>query len=239
MRVLHLTTEFPPVIYGGLGTAVGGWVTASARSGITVAVLLVEGVLLVDDLGYGRYGQPTWIKDGANAQEQAIINRDGVAFFQTAWSNAIEAGVRLVHQWQPDIVHLHTAMLWPVAHAIQKRTGKLLIFHVHSVDRAEYDLGEEPNPWLTHGEAQGAAINAADRLIALSESESDLLAYYYPTARGRIRIVGNGIDESPSAYRGANKEQRTEAPIVLYCGRLVVRKGIHELLAATPQVLEE
>jgi hypothetical protein len=23
MRILHLTTEFPPVIYGGLGTAVG------------------------------------------------------------------------------------------------------------------------------------------------------------------------------------------------------------------------
>lgn len=37
MRVLHLTTEFPPVIYGGLGTAVGGLVAASARTGIEVA----------------------------------------------------------------------------------------------------------------------------------------------------------------------------------------------------------
>src|SRR5215203_1684984 len=45
MRVLHLTTEFPPIIYGGLGTAVGGWVTGSARSGVDVAVLLVEGPL--------------------------------------------------------------------------------------------------------------------------------------------------------------------------------------------------
>jgi hypothetical protein len=34
MRILHLTMEFPPVIYGGLGTAVGGWVTAAARAGI-------------------------------------------------------------------------------------------------------------------------------------------------------------------------------------------------------------
>jgi glycogen synthase len=42
MRILHLTTEFPPVIYGGLGTAVGGWVTATARAGISVAVQLVE-----------------------------------------------------------------------------------------------------------------------------------------------------------------------------------------------------
>ena len=24
MRVFHLTTEFPPLVYGGLGTAIGG-----------------------------------------------------------------------------------------------------------------------------------------------------------------------------------------------------------------------
>jgi hypothetical protein len=40
MRVLHLTTEFPPVIYGGLGTALGGLAFASARAGMTVGVLL-------------------------------------------------------------------------------------------------------------------------------------------------------------------------------------------------------
>lgn len=40
MNVLHLTTEFPPVIYGGLGTAIGGLVEASARAGIGVGVLL-------------------------------------------------------------------------------------------------------------------------------------------------------------------------------------------------------
>ena len=41
MRVFHLTTEFPPLIYGGLGTAVGGLVRASARAGIEVGVMLV------------------------------------------------------------------------------------------------------------------------------------------------------------------------------------------------------
>ena len=62
MRILHLTTEFSPVIYGGLGTAVGGWVTASARAGISVAVQLVEGPLVLDAgvantyYGYGYGG---------------------------------------------------------------------------------------------------------------------------------------------------------------------------------------
>lgn len=41
MRILHVTTEYPPVIYGGLGTAVAGLVKASARAGLDIAVLLV------------------------------------------------------------------------------------------------------------------------------------------------------------------------------------------------------
>ena len=53
MRVLHLTVEYPPIIHGGLGTAVGGLVQASADAGIDVAVLLVghEG-----HPGYGPQG---------------------------------------------------------------------------------------------------------------------------------------------------------------------------------------
>ena len=57
MRVLHLTTEFPPVIYGGLGTAVGGWATACARAGVEIAVQLVGGVLALDGAA-ALYGAP-------------------------------------------------------------------------------------------------------------------------------------------------------------------------------------
>src|SRR3954469_9000818 len=40
VRVLHLTTEFPPVIYGGLGTATGGLVKALVEAGVDAGVLL-------------------------------------------------------------------------------------------------------------------------------------------------------------------------------------------------------
>lgn len=54
MRVLHLTPEFPPVIWGGLGTAVGGLANASSRYGIEVGVLLVGGVLVLGTQGGAR-----------------------------------------------------------------------------------------------------------------------------------------------------------------------------------------
>src|SRR5205809_3070284 len=42
VRVLHLTSEFPPRRFGGLATAMAGVTGGTARAGATVAVLLVE-----------------------------------------------------------------------------------------------------------------------------------------------------------------------------------------------------
>jgi glycosyltransferase involved in cell wall biosynthesis len=245
MRVLHLTTEFPPVIYGGLGTAVGGWVTASAQADITTGVLLVEGELVIDDpAGTARYGAggtagraglPDREIEGG---ERAVVDRTGIRFFQASWGDAVATGLRLARRWQPDIIHLHTAMVWPVAQAIQQQTGIPLVYHVHSVDKAEYEIGEEPQPWLAHSQAQEQAIAAADRIIALSGDERDLLARYYPQIRDRIRVVGNGISEPAADSGPPARPRRPGQPLVLYSGRLVERKGIRELLAAIPRVLQ-
>ena len=159
-------------------------------------------------------------------------------FFQSSWSNGIELGIRTVKTWRPDVVHLHTAMLWYVAEALQATTAVPIVYHVHSVDRAEYEIGHEPNPWLAHSHAQDQAIAASDRLIALTKSECDLLIRYYPATRAKIRIVGNGIDDTEAAKAAAFRQHRSWPPLVLYSGRLVERKGIRELLDAIPQVLD-
>ena len=52
MRVLHLTTEFPPVIYGGLGTATGGLVKALVEAGVEAGVLLIGPTA---GSGYGEF----------------------------------------------------------------------------------------------------------------------------------------------------------------------------------------
>jgi glycogen(starch) synthase len=129
-------------------------------------------------------------------------------------------------------------MLWYVAEAIQAATETPIVYHVHSVDRAEYEIGHEPNPWLAHSQAQDQAIAASDRLIALTRSESELLIRYYPAMRAKIRIVGNGIEDSDAARAAASRTRPPGPPLVLYSGRLVERKGIRELLDAVPQVLD-
>src|SRR5438105_3760716 len=231
MRILHLTTEFPPVIYGGLGTAVGGLVTASVRARMAVKVLLVG------ETGLGGYGQPISAEQVTTDQEERAADPAGAAIVPVSWYDAQEVGVRLVKQWQPDVVHLHAFWLWPVARAIQERMGTPLVYTVHSLDRAEYELGQGPPECLTQWEMQAAAITTADRVIALSRSEKELLMQYCPGVRDRVRIVGNGIAD-PSRAQGARRENgRSEHVQVLYIGRFVERKGIGDLFSAIPSVL--
>jgi glycogen(starch) synthase len=234
MRVLHLTPEFPPVIWGGLGTAVGGLATATARAGISTGVMLVGGALVLGDGSYGGWKPVSQEQQRLVADESLVVNSDGVFFFQVPPAEAEAAGIRLVRKWKPDIVHLHTAWFWPIARAIREQTNTPLVYTVHSLDRAEYEIGD----FVTHWDTQETVIASADRVIALSRDERDLIAKYCPEARDRVRIVGNGIDDSAAARAAVRRKRQNDSPLVLYSGRFVDRKGIRELLQAIPRVLD-
>src|ERR1041385_8166685 len=195
LRVLHLTPEFPPVIWGGLGTAVGGLANASAHAGMSVGVLLVGGALVLGGGSYGRGHAIAFASRTSSIDEPLAINSDGVSFFQVSPAEAEHAAIRLVEKWKPDVVHLHTAWFWPVARAIRDKTQTPLVYTVHSLDRAEYEIGD----FVTHWDTQETVIRAADRVIALSRDERALITKYCPAAAERVRIVGNGIADSVEA----------------------------------------
>src|SRR5439155_3226473 len=93
MRVLHITTEYPPVIYGGLGTAVGGLVSASAEAGIEVAVLLVGHGSLPGYSGSGL--APENDNDGQADQSR------GITIWAVPHSGAVSASVEFAQNWRP------------------------------------------------------------------------------------------------------------------------------------------
>ncbi len=187
MRVLHLTTEFPPVIYGGLGTATGGLVKALAQAGVEVAVLLIGPTA---GSSYGEF-KPLVGNSGARRHRSG-----GVTIFEVSWFQHLDAITRIVASWRADILHLHSFWLWPIAQAIRQRLGTPLVYTVHSLDRAEYEIGAGPPQCVGQWGQQEAVIHGADRVIS-------------------------------------------HAPIVLFSGRFVDRKGIHVLMDAIAIVLAE
>jgi glycogen synthase len=224
MRVLHLTTEFPPVIYGGLGTAVGGLVEASAAAGIDVGVLLVGG-----EAG-GGYGSVLPLPaDGGPG-----LRRGDVHLLRASYQE-IAKWTRVIAAWRPQILHLHSFWLWSVAESLRRQLGVPLVYTVPSLDRAEYELGEGPPECLSQWVSQETVIRGADRIIALTQSERELLMGYCPDVAHRVRVVGNGIDVcAPRARQGD-----IAPPVVLFSGRFVERKGVRELMEAIVTVLDE
>jgi glycogen(starch) synthase len=229
VRILHVTTEFPPIVYGGLGTAVGALVAASARAGLDVAILLI---------GRGGAGGYDMARaDGAAGEEPSRVEPKGVWLFEASHADALRVGLDVVRTWQPDLIHLHAFWLWPVARAIRARSYVPIVYTVHSLDRAEYDLGHGPPECLWQWEIQADLIESCDRVVALTRSERDLIGNYCPVARGRVRVVGNGIADSKQARAAAERRGGDHAGLVLFTGRFVERKGIGELIDAIPMVL--
>jgi glycogen synthase len=229
VRVLHITTEYPPIVYGGLGTAVGGLVAASAHAGIRVAVLLI---------GHGNTpGYHSSAPEAPNNSDFTSWKIRNVTVWAIPHAAAVSESVEFARRWRPDVIHVHVFWLAHVAAAVRKATGVPLVYTVHSLDRAEYELGQGPPECVTQWPMQAGLINDADRIIALTQEERDLVGQYCPAARHRVRVVGNGIEDTVHARKHARMRQLRQCVTVLYTGRFVDRKGIKEILNAAPEFL--
>ena len=219
MRVLHLTTEFPPVIYGGLGTAVGGLVLASRQAGVDARVLLFDAAAAPRS-----YSAPA-----TTARGEGALTGEDIAIF--SFNENLDVVARSVSVTPPDLIHLHS--FWLASHALQlkEKLGIPLVYTVHSLDKAEYEIGEGPPECLSQWVQQEEVIRVADRVVALSQDERQLIDGYCPQAASRVRIVGNGIDDI-----AVRRRRRTGPPVVLFAGRFVERKGLWDFLQAIPLI---
>lgn len=216
--VLHVTSEYPPVHFGGLGTAVAGLTRAQREEGLEVAVLLVDGG------GYG-YGY-AYAREGWTALASSRAGEDVV---RSSYAECLAVGPGVAAAREARILHLHSSWLWPVAAAIRDATGVPIVYTAHSVDRAEVEHGE----WLPHGSIQDRVFAEADRVVVLSESEREYVLRHYPHLSHRVSVVGNGIHLAPWA---APRRHRAGGAVVLYVGRFGTRKGVRDVIEAVPRV---
>src|SRR5262249_40439703 len=122
------------------------------------------------------------------------------------------------------------------ARAIREDLGTPLVYTAHSLNIAEYHIGHEEGCaplWL----AQQALIHGADRVIALTRSEQALLAECCPNVLGRVRIIGNGIDDCGAARTAAGRAGQHSPEMCFFAGGFAEKKGTHHLPAAFLTVL--
>ena len=222
MRVLHLTRDLPPRHAGGLSTAVGGLVNASARDGLTVSVLSFDA------------WRPTRTAATSPCEPGT---ENGVAVLRVTHLEHLGAARAFARDTRPELLHVHHGMLWPLAASLREALGVPAVKTVHVVQR-EMNALRHTTEHTRSLSGQEAALAAADRIIVPSRAAAAALAPYGETVAARLRVAPHGIDDTPAARASvaARTKPNDYAPL-LAVGRFDHVKGTSELFGVLLRAL--
>ena len=233
MKVLQLTREYPPHIYGGAGVVVDQLTRALSR------------LMAVEVRCFGeRPPSPADTASGITVQGYTPWDRVGPGRDAPRYAPALETlSIALAMARDPvdaDVAHAHTwyadmAGLWVrTLHRIP------LCVTLHSLEPLRpWKADQLGSGYLLSSWIEKTVVEAADRVIAVSgRMREDILAHFQVDP-ARVVVIHNGID--PAQFR------RTEArdvlacrgvrePYVLFVGRITDQKGIFHLLEAAPKL---
>lgn len=232
MRVLHLSWEYPPVVYGGLGRHVHALAEAQAAAGADVVVLTQAAEGAADD---ERVNGVRIVRVRHDAPF-VPLDAEHLIGWVFGFSSGMSRGVlRLMAGWRPDVIHGHD---WMVAHSCvlaAQESKRPFVLTVHATEAGRHQ-GWLPNELsrTVHGiEAWGA--HQASRVIACSEHMRWEVTRLFEIPADQVTVIPNGVD--PSSWRVPVRLRRAArdthpGSLVVFTGRLEWEKGVHTLIDA-------
>ncbi|HVM21219.1 MAG TPA: glycosyltransferase family 4 protein, partial [Egibacteraceae bacterium] len=224
MRVCHVTYEYPPHIYGGLGRHVAELTSSLHTAGAEVAVATVAHPRQRrrsrhDGIDVYRVNGVPVIGDGTPW-------RDAVRAFDDGLSPVLDEAATTA-----DVIHAHDWFAQRTVLDHCRRRGTPLVVTVHATERGRHQgwLPDALNREIDAAERQLAS--AADRVVVCSDWMAEHVVQIWELEPSRVRVVPNGV--TPAAWpeaRGGTPEYRV--PVVLFAGRLEHEKGGQVLIDA-------
>ena len=227
MKVLFLTNEYPPHIYGGAGVHVG-YLSRELAKTMPVEVRcfgdqrLEEGKLKVIgfELDTSDFTCPKPLRSVFGAVRRCTD-------FNTANIDA-------------DLVHCHTWYTHFGGILAKKNYGIPLVITVHSLEplrpwkREQLAGGYEFSLWV-----EKTALEMADAVIAVSGETKHDIERLLKADPARVHVIHNGIDLNQ--YRKVDSTATLNRygidpnkPYVLFVGRITRQKGFQHLIRAIP-----
>ena len=225
MKVLFLTNEYPPHIYGGAGVHVG-YLSRELAKMMPVEVRcfgdqrLEEGNLKVVgfQLDTSSFTCPKPLRSAFGAVRRCID-------FNTTNIDA-------------DLVHGHTWYTHLGGILAKKNYGVPLVITVHSLEplrpwkREQLAGGYDFSLWV-----ERAALEMADAIIAVSSETKSDVERLFAVDSTRVHVIHNGIDlnqyrkvDSTAALKRHGIDPNK--PYLLFVGRITRQKGFQHLVRA-------
>ncbi len=237
MRVLILSWEYPPVMVGGLGRHVHALATSLATAGhdVTVVSRHTEGASFDEVLEGVR------VVRVPEDPPLFVFNSETVLAWTMAFNHALtRAALRVAEEVEPEVVHAHD---WLVAHAaatVKHHLDIPLVATVHATEAGRHQgwLPEDMNRsihsiewWLTY---------EARRVITCSQYMRWEVTRLFDLPPEKGEAIPNGVElaewKADPADVTAVRAKYGDGPLVVFAGRLVYEKGVHDLLAAVPRL---
>lgn len=241
MRVLHVSWEYPPIVYGGLGRHVQALTQAQAARGddVTVLTQAPEGTMSISEEDGIRVirapHDPPEVPFGEDTLLAWVLGMQTGMIRAAAGAGSFDIGPF-------DVVHAHD---WVTAHAsIALRDilgARALMATIHATEAGRHQ-GWLPGPlsdaihsiehWLVH---------EADGVIACSRHMRDEVTRLFTLRPDQVSVIANGIDAArwraePDRTAHARKVHARTGPLVVFIGRLEWEKGVHTLIDALPRL---
>ena len=257
MNIVHFSWEFPPVIYGGLGTFVTELTSKQVALGneVTVFSLNRDNSLTT----YERQGNIDVYRPKTldlTSTFYLCVDHELRAwgpyfkFFADVLSYNIMSASQFVNLLvrknckKFDIMEGHDWLGILAGMTAKKELGIPLIFHVHSTEVGR-SIGRGSHT-IKDIEFEGGQI--ADCVITVSNAMSDEL-HKLGFPPDKIRVCWNGVDPNkydPSKVSNEEKMQmrrrygiNDNENFLFFIGRLVSVKGVDNLVKAMPSVLND
>jgi len=250
-RVLMFGWEFPPHHSGGLGVACQGLTRAMAARGIEIVFVMPKTLdvgapwarFVFADTGIEARAVNSTLTPYVTGKGYARALHDASIYGSSLLGEVRRyalLGGQIAKEEEFEVIYAHDWLSFGAGVEAKRVSGKPLIVHVHATefDRCGGPLGVNKDVY----EIEKEGMEAADRVIAVSQFTKDIIMLHYGIPEWKIKVVHNGIDEVTQP-RGTASRLRLSSlkasgySIVLFLGRITLQKGPDYFLRAAKSVL--
>jgi glycogen synthase len=234
VRILHVTWEYPPLVYGGLGRHVHGLAEAQAAAGHEVVVVTQQppGSL------------PDEVVDGVRvvraACEPARLDHAELLGWVRGLDRAL-ARAAVATGWTPDVVHAHDWVVGDAGRRVRDAFGIPLVATLHATEAGRHQ-GWLPGD-LSHAihRLEWRLTVDARRVVVCSDAMRREVEMLFGEPSDDLDVVPAGLDaaawRAPArARREARDRYADDGPLLVTASRLEWEKGVHTLLDALPRL---
>lgn len=235
MRILMLTWEYPPRIVGGISRVVHDLSHRLIKDGYEVTVVTYKdgnAPEFENDNGVKVYRVENYMIHPNNFTDWVM---------QLNFNMITKANQIIAEQGKFDVIHAHDWLVAYAAKSIKNSYSIPIVSTIHATE-AGRNSGIHDDTQRYINDTEWLLTYESTEVIVNSKYMRSELQRLFGLPFEKINVIPNGINLDN--YDGIDRDldfrrkyARDEEKIILYIGRLVYEKGVQNLIAALPKIL--